>query len=90
MFCSQLGCLLPDQSPIGITHPTIKEMLFAATAARPPFYAHADGAGKELKKELDMFHSVIVNYNSRHGSSELTNQLPPEQRRNELLKENET
>jgi hypothetical protein len=43
--------------------------------------------GKEPKKELDMCHSVIVNYNSRGGSSELTNlnwnaselTLPPEQ-----------
>jgi hypothetical protein len=66
-------------------------MLFAATAARPPFTRMRMATGKELKKELDMCHSVIVNYNSRHGSSELTNlnwnaselTLPPEQRRPE-------
>jgi len=74
-------------------------MLFAPTGRGSPLLC-GWAAGKENKKKLDMWNSVIVNYDSieQQGSLELIDPnevrqritLTREQRRNELLKENET
>ena len=53
-----------NQSPIGVT-PQLRKCV-CGNGREIPFYVMQMATAKELKKELDTFHSVLVNYNTRH------------------------
>jgi hypothetical protein len=54
-------------------NPTIQGNAVCGSGREIPFDAMRMAMGEELKKGLDTWHSVIVNYHSEFSSLELTN-----------------